>query len=223
MRLANEAKRQREHGVMPGSFAMTTPPAFEANTDSAPNLLMQLIRERPDAVARTAIVAVASALFWVTWAHWGSIQVDCGREVYVPYEILRGKLLYRDLWYPYGPLEPYISALLLKLFGEQLGVLYFLGLSLAIACALVLFDLGKMLSGRPVGLTAALILLFQAFGFTIFNYIFPYTYSASMGLLFSLVCLLLTLRHVLGRAGRNLAFAGLAAGMALITKQEMGI
>lgn len=186
-------------------------------------MLERLLREWPDAAARTAIVTVACTLFWLTWAHWGSIQVDCGREVYVPYQILRGKLLYRDLWYPYGPLEPYISAHLLKLFGEHLSVLYFLGLSLAIASALVLFDLGKLIAGRAVASTAALALLLQGFNFTIFNYIFPYTYSAPMGLLFSLTCLFLTLSYVLGQAGRNLMFAGLAAGLAVITKQEMGL
>jgi hypothetical protein len=182
-----------------------------------------MLREWPDAAARVTIVAVAGALFWLTWAHWGDIQVDCGREVYVPYQILRGKLLYRDLWYPYGPLEPYVSALLLKLFGEYLSVLYFLGLTVAIGCALVLFEVGKMLAGRAVGLTLGLVMLLEGFNFTIFNYIFPYTYSAPLGVLFSLLCLLLTLRYVLGRTGHDLMLAGLAAGLAVITKQEQGI
>jgi hypothetical protein len=231
MRLANEAKRQREHGVMPGSFAMTTPPAFEAHTDSAPNSLMQLIRERPDAVARTTIIAVACTLFWLTWAHWGDVQVDCGREVYIPYQILRGKLLYRDLWYSYGPLAPYASALLLKLFGQHLSVLYFFGLTLTICCALILYELGSMLSGRAVGLTAALPFLFQGFEpptqrlrdvASQFNYVFPYAYAAMIGLLLALLCAFLTVRHLLGRDGHNLMLAGLAASFAFLSKQEIG-
>jgi hypothetical protein len=207
--------------IRQSSARVVLPTSDESGAAAAPNPLARILREWPDAAARAAIVAVAFTLFWLTWAHWGSIQVDCGREVYVPYQILRGKLLYRDLWYPYGPLEPYISALLLKLFGEHLNVLYFLGLSLVIACALVLFDLGKLVAGRAVGLTVGLALLLWGFNFTIFNYIFPYTYSAPMGMLFSLICLFLTLRHVLD--GRSLMFAGLAAGLTLITKQEMGI
>jgi hypothetical protein len=209
--------------VTPASSPRVAAQISESGADTPPNIATRILRSWPDGAARATIVAVAGALFWLTWAHWGDIQVDCGREVYVPYQILRGKLLYRDLWYPYGPLEPYVSALLLKLFGEHLSVLYFLGLALAIGCALVLFEVGKMLAGRAVGLTVALVMLLEGFNFTIFNYIFPYTYSAPLGVLFSLLCLFLTLRHVLGPTGHNLMLAGLAAGLAVITKQEQGI
>jgi hypothetical protein len=194
-------------------------------SERTPGFFTQIVREWPDAAARAAIAAVALFLFWLTWAHWGDIQVDCGREVYVPYQLLRGKLLYRDLWYPYGPLEPYISAFLLKIFGERLAVLYCLGLALLIGSALTLFEAGKLLAGRAVGLAAALILVLEGFGFTIFNYIFPYTYSAPLGVLLSLLCLFFTLKYSLNESPgvRYLVLAGIASGLALITKQEMGV
>jgi hypothetical protein len=56
----------------------------------------------------------------------------------------------------------------------------------------------------------------------IFNYVFPYAYAASLGLLLALLCALFALRHALGRSGRNLMLAGLAAGFALLCKQEFG-
>jgi hypothetical protein len=217
--------------IRESSVRVVSPMSDECGVAAAPNALTRILREWPDAAARAAIVALACILFWLTWAHWGSIQVDCGREVYVPYQILRGKLLYRDLWYPYGPLEPYISALLLKLFGEHLSVLYFLGLSLAIASSLLLFELGRMLAERAVGLTAALALLFQGFGppyelrkvgGAIFNYVFPYAYATMLGLPLALLCAFFAVRHVLGLDGRNLTMAGLFAGLALVCKQEFG-
>jgi hypothetical protein len=39
-----------------------------------------------------ALTAVAILLLWHTWARWGDLQVDCGREVYVPIALLKGKL-----------------------------------------------------------------------------------------------------------------------------------
>ena len=57
-------------------------------------------------IARAVIVGVAAALAWYTWGHWGDFQIDNGRELYVPAEILKGKMLFRDLWYMYGPLAP---------------------------------------------------------------------------------------------------------------------
>src|SRR5579872_3263818 len=94
----------------------------EAEEASASDLA--LLHRWPDAAARSTIVAVAIILAWLTWAHWGDIQVDCGRELYVPAELLRGKLLYRDVWYSYGPLEPYLAASLLWVFGPHLKVFY---------------------------------------------------------------------------------------------------
>ena len=116
-----------------------------------------------DAASRGFIVVVAITLAWYTWARWGDFQVDCGRELYVPSEILRGKLLYRDIFYPYGPLAPYAGALLIAIFGPHLVVFYLFGIAVAIGCAILLFEIGAMLEGRAAGLTAALALLFMGF------------------------------------------------------------
>jgi hypothetical protein len=193
----------------------------EARDTSLPG--MTLLHRWPDAAARGTIVVIALILAWLTWAHWGDIQVDCGRELYVPVQILRGKLLYRDLWYPYGPLEPYLAASLLWVFGQHLSVFYLFGLTLAIACALLSFDTGKILAGRAVGLTVAAAVLLQGFQGSIFNYIFPYAYAATLGLMLALLCMLLALRHMLYGNGHSLMFAGLAAGFALLCKPEFGV
>ena len=42
-------------------------------------------------------------------------------------------------------------------------VFYLFGIAVAIGCAILLFELGAMLEGRAVGLTAALALLFMGF------------------------------------------------------------
>ena len=41
-------------------------------------------RERSDAAERGLIVVDASVLAWYAWAHWGDIQIDCGREARFP-------------------------------------------------------------------------------------------------------------------------------------------
>jgi hypothetical protein len=131
--------------------------------------------------------------------------------------------LYRDIWYPYGPLEPYVAAGLLWLFGHQLEVLYVFGFAVTVGCAMVVFDIGRMLEGRAIGLAAALLFLSQGFGSTIFNYILPYTYSATLGVLLTLMCAWATLRYALGYPRGNVMLAGLAAGLAVLCKQEMGV
>jgi hypothetical protein len=179
-------------------------------------------RDWSDAAARGLIVVVAAVLAWYTWAHWGDFEVDCGRELYVPAEILRGKLIYRDFFYSYGPLAPYLCALLIAIFGPHLVVFYLLGIAIAIGCAIMLYQLGTMLEGRAAGLTAALALLLIGVGQTSSNYILPYSYAATIGLLLSFICIWFTLRYISKQNGYDLLMAGFAASMAILCKQELG-
>ncbi len=175
-------------------------------------------------IARALIVTVAGALAWYTWGHWGDFQVDCGREIYVPAAILRGKLLFRDLWYMYGPLAPYLQALAFRIFGVSLTVLYVIGLALTIGSALLIFEIARQFDlAIPATTAPSLFFLSEAYSPSIFNYVFPYSYSASLGSLLGLACLYFALRYL--RTGRplHLPLAAFFAGLALLTKQEFGL
>ena len=213
--------------MLESSARAALPVSAESDDAPLPSTLTRLLHDWPDATAIATIVAVACTLFWLTWAHWGSIEVDCGTSLYLPVQILHGKLLYRDLWFCYGPLVPYLEAFLLALFGQHLAVFYLSGLAITIACALLLFGTAVMLDERAAGLVVALAFLFQGFGpigssGSQHNFIFTYTYTTTLGLLLTLWCLFFTLRHILGRSGHDLMLAGLAAGLALLCKQEFG-
>jgi hypothetical protein len=58
------------------------------------------------------------------WARWGSVTVDSGREIYVAAALAQGKMLYRDVWYPYGPGAPCLNALLFRIFGIHITLAY---------------------------------------------------------------------------------------------------
>jgi len=184
--------------------------------------LIRSLFEYRDAMLKAMIIGLALVLAWWTWASWGDIQIDCGRELYVPMEILRGRLLYRDIWYPYGPLMPYIEAALLATFGPHLLVFYAFGLITTIGCALLLYRIGAMLQQPVVGFTAALGLLLQGFAPNFMNFIFPYSYAASFALFLALLCALLVLRHIVHGGSSALVIAGVAAGLTLLCKPEIG-
>src|SRR5579872_6978249 len=65
--------------------------------------------------ARAFILAVFIGFTIYTWEQWGDLRVDTGREMYVPAMLAQGKMLYRDLWYPYMPLAPYLEALFFRI------------------------------------------------------------------------------------------------------------
>jgi hypothetical protein len=120
---------------------------------------MAPIRLKDAGENRIAYLGLAFTFFflsWYTWGHWGNLRVDMGRELYVPSSLLNGKLLYRDLWYPYGPLTPYLQALLYRLFGLHWNVLYLFGLATTLSCTFLLFTISR----RFVSPTAAFLVPF---------------------------------------------------------------
>jgi hypothetical protein len=175
-------------------------------------------------IARAAIVGFAAALAWRTWGHWGDFQVDNGRELYVPAEILKGKLLFRDLWYMYGPLAPYLKAFLFWIFGVKLNVLFGFGLAMAIGSALIMFDITRRFGlGITGSLVPSVFFLIESFYPTIRNFVFPYSYASSLAAFLGIACLYFVLRHAVDGRTSDLVYASLLTGLVILTKQEFGV
>src|ERR1700719_521931 len=66
-----------------------------------------------------AVVALCLAILTVqTWRKWGDMVVDFGVQLYVPWKLSTGAVLYRDLAYlTGGPLSQYYHAWLFRIFG----------------------------------------------------------------------------------------------------------
>ena len=76
-----------------------------------------------DAVAITVALALGAVALALTWQTWPHAFVDFGRELYVPWRLVEGEVLYRDVLYFNGPLSPYLNALWFALFGTSLRTL----------------------------------------------------------------------------------------------------
>jgi hypothetical protein len=166
----------------------------------------------------------AGALAWHTWGHWGDFQVDNGRELYIPAEILKGRLLFRDLWYMYGPLAPYLKAFLFRIFGVQLTVLYVFGLTLTIGTALLTFEIARRFRLGIIGtMVPSLFFLTESFYPFIRNFVFPYSYAASLATFLGLACLHFGMCHASDGRTLYLGLAAVLAGLVILTKQEFGV
>jgi hypothetical protein len=173
-------------------------------------------------IALFALAALWAVRLYTTWATWGSLTVDCGREMYVPAMLAEGKMLYRDLWYPHGPLAPYLNSVLFSWFGPHLNVLYWAGALAALGSALVLYLVGLRFSSWMAGWTAGAIVLMQAFQPGIFSFPLAYSFASVYGCLAACVFLWLAVCGVTSRSRVWVAGAGTVAAIALLSKLEMG-
>lgn len=62
--------------------------------------------------------ALAALMLHATWLTWPDAFIDFSRELYIPWRVSRGDVLYRDLAYYFGPVSVYINAVLFALLGS---------------------------------------------------------------------------------------------------------
>lgn len=165
-----------------------------------PGILMNRIKEflnlnRWEIFSAGSLFIIFFLLMIVFGQHMGNAIIDCGREAYFPAEILKGKVLYKDIFNIFGPLSYQINALFYAVFGVNLKSLYFAGFLNANLIIFLLYFLARFFTSREISWVVTLFIIFLCvFNPWLFNYIFPYSYAmvyAFSSLLLSVFFLLL--------------------------------
>ncbi|HXO19172.1 MAG TPA: glycosyltransferase family 39 protein, partial [Thermoanaerobaculia bacterium] len=180
-------------------------------------------RFAPLGLAAIAAVAAIAA----SWQCWINPFIDSGREMDVPWRLLQGERLYRDITYYYGPLGPWANTLALRLFGHRWLSLELVCGALSALIFLLLFRLTRR-AGGPVSATAATTLAAavcmaapRGGGF-----LFPYSSSnlfALAGALLALSCAAEADSERHDRHDRRLGLGALGIAVALSSRLEIGM
>jgi len=143
--------------------------------------------------ARIALIAtvitVAAIAFAQSYARWLDPIIDTGRDLYIPEQIARGVKLYRDIRYQYPPLAPYLLALITGAIGHSLAAYVAIGIAQSMTIAASLWiALRRPLPAFAATLSFAAICFCGASTWGA-NFIFPYSYGATIGM--TLICIAL--------------------------------
>ena len=174
-------------------------------------------------LAAPAVISVAFlAVLWWTWGTWPDVLVDFGRELYVPWRLSLGNVLYRDVAWLNGPLSPYVNALWFSILGTSLWSVMIGNLVLSIVSLWLLLRIVRIIGSRLSATLGALTFI-TMFGFSITNYNFvcPYSHELTHGLVLSLAAVACFASFL--RSGRAFAIGGcgVALGLAFMTKAEV--
>src|ERR1041384_1617197 len=138
---------------------------------------------------------VLGLLAHATWRRWPDVSVDYGLQLYTPWQLASGKVLYRDVMYlAGGPLSQYFHAVMFRLGGVSFTTL--IATNLAVL-AFFLILLQWLFLRAADALTAAAVCLSTLAGFAFaqygeignYNFITPYTYEAFHGLVLSVAAI----------------------------------
>ena len=179
---------------------------------------------------RLAAIGLISLAFLhntlIGWRKWGDLLIDCGKEWDVAAQLAGGQRLYVDNRYYYGPLTPYVNALLFRCFGIHVDVLMYAGLVVVAAMCVVMYRLSRCFLDRaPAALvTVGFLYLFalsQMYPGGICNYVLPYSPAASYGSLLSIACLYFLIKYARKLQPKYIWLASLFLALAGLTKMEL--
>lgn len=138
-----------------------------------------------------AVIAIAQS-----YERWLDPIIDTGRDLYIPEQLAHGARLYRDIRYQYPPLAPYLLALITSVIGHSLASYTAIGLLQSIVVAVALWMIGRRSAGPLAGFAASLFFVALSFcGASTWgaNFLFPYSYGATIGIALIAVSLALFL------------------------------
>ena len=167
-------------------------------------------------------------MFGWTWGRWGDPFTDLGRELYVPWQLAQGKVLYRDIAYFNGPLSPYFNSLWFRAFGPGFWVLAGVNCGLIAAMVTLLFFISQYVADR-LSATLACIVFVCLFAFAVlipqgnFSYITPYSHEMTHGILLCLGILAAMAGFLKKQRLIYFFLIALSTGLLQLTKIEMSL
>ncbi len=181
--------------------------------------------ERELFLARLGILVVIAAWGLIAWRRSARIVIDYGRELFCAWRLSEGDLLYKDVWYYYGPLGATLNSLLFSIFGPGYDSLLIFNLLLIAICAFALFEMMRKASGFAQGAVAAAVFInLFAFGYGYMaqnnNFLTPYSHEATYGTYLTIGLIVALWRMHSCKKLSWLVLAGMLAAANLFTKPE---
>lgn len=171
------------------------------------------------------LVGLTTYQLLISWRKWNHPIIDFGRELYTPWRLSEGAVLYRDVESVYGPLSQYLNAGLFKCFGPGLMVLVAANLVVVgLIISLVYFSFRA--GWGVVGALAASVVFVSVFAFSQylsvgnFNYATPYSHETTHGMLVALALLTVLVRWIRKPTVRRNGVVGVLLGLTFILKPE---
>ena len=130
---------------------------------------------------------VVFVVFIIGYGRFGDVIFDSFREAYIPSQIVKGQVLYKNIFNIYAPFAYLFNAALFKVFGVKLVVLYIAGLISTLGICNFIYLIGQRMLSKNYGLAIVLsFICVSVLSPNVFNCLFPYSYSMLYGLLFVL-------------------------------------
>ncbi len=166
---------------------------------------------------------------WLTWRKWPDLLVDFGEQLYLPWRISAGSVLYRDVMYlTGGPLSQYYHAVLFKVFGVSFLTLIVSNLAMGLGLLVLMYRrfvaCSDALTATTICLGVTLVLAFGQYSdIGNYNFVTPYCHEVWHGVVLSVVAISLLASWLQNGRAIFAMGSGFCAGLVFMTKPEVFI
>lgn len=166
------------------------------------------------------IILTVAALI-ISLGHYNNILLDVGREVYYPARILKGKILYKDIFNIYGPFSYMFNAFLYKVFGAKLSTLFFAGSLSAAGIVTAVYLIAKKFLTPFLSFSIGFFTIITGICAShLFNFSFPYSYGMLYGTLAFLYSLFFLIKYKKENTPIYLYVSSFLGGIAITNKYD---
>ncbi len=153
--------------------------------------------------------------------HQGLLAVDTGREFYIPSQILKGNILYKDILNIYGPFSYQFNAFLFFVFGEKINTLYIAGILNSLLIIILLYFISLKFLSRNISFLICITTMFSlVFSTFLYNSNITYSYAIVYALSSLMLSVLFLLKYT-ENSKTNYAFLScFFMGLSILNKYE---
>lgn len=156
---------------------------------------------------------------------YGNLYMDCGREAILPELILKGKVLFKDIFGMYNPFSYQINAGLYKIFGVSLNTLYGAAYFNAFLFIVGIYLICRRFISEYYSFSITVLLAgLYVFGCKgVVCYLFPYSYAMIYAVTMYTYSVLVFLYYMEKENIYFLYLSGLFLGLSFANKPEFGL
>ena len=164
-----------------------------------------------------AILVAAALRYWLIYFNRGANLLDEGSQAAQALRLLNGDVIYRDFFTVVTPGSYYTAAWLFAIFGQELIVLRWTVLVMGLGILIATLIAARHVIAWPFAAAAALMTTVWGWFLVAPNF---YSWEAAFFALLALVCYL---RYAATARTSWLVWAGVAAGVTILVKQNVGV
>jgi hypothetical protein len=177
-------------------------------------------------IGPSILALIGSYMLNLSWLKWPDLLIDYGRELYVPWQITKGKVLYADINHLYGPFSNYFNAFLFQIFGTGISTLAYFNIVIVIFITSIIYILIKSsfgeLTATAAGIYFLVIFAFSQYtGISNYNFVCPYSHEITYGIFLFFLALFLFKKYIADPRTIYASLIGFFLGLIFLTKVEI--